>query len=259
MPGKIVILGSGTSYGVPVIGCDCPVCRSTAPQDKRTRAAAWIVGEHGTSIILDVGPDLRQQCLRESINHLDGVLLTHTHADHLHGIDDLRAFTLHDRKPLPLYASSEHCDFIRRHFEYIFQDDAGVFGWGIPRLDLKTVDNAPFELGEFIIHPVPLNHGQWQCTGYRIGNLAYLTDCNGIPETSLGLLQNLDILVIDALRWKPHKTHNSITESLAIVDELKPALTVFTHLSHDICHEKDSAFLPQKCCFAYDGLTLSFS
>ncbi len=259
MPGRIIILGSGTSYDVPVIGCDCDVCRSTDPHDKRTRSAAWIQGEKGTSIIIDVGPDLRQQCLRENICHVDAVFLTHTHADHLNGIDDLRAFSKADKMELPLYASKEDRHFLRKHFEYIFAQKSEKIVWGLPQLALRHVEDGPFTVGEFTVIMVPLVHGRWTCTGYRIGNLAYLTDCSEVPDESLKCLENLDILVIDALRWNPHVTHNSITESIAVAERIHPKLTVFTHMSHDISHEEDGKLLPKGFCFAYDGMTLPFS
>jgi len=259
MPGRITILGSGTSYGVPVIGCDCDVCRSTDPRDKRTRSAAWIRGEKGTSIIIDVGPDLRQQCLRESVAHVDAVFLTHTHADHLNGIDDLRAFSKADKREIPLYASKEDRRFLRAHFEYIFRQKSETVVWGLPQLKLKHVEDGPFKVGGFTVITIPLVHGRWTCTGYRVGNLAYLTDCSDVPEVAFSKLQGLDVLVIDALRWNPHVTHNSISESIAVSERIHPKLTVFTHMSHDISHEEDSKRLPPGFCFAYDGMTLPFS
>ena len=259
MPGKITILGSGTSYGIPVIGCDCDVCRSTDPRDKRTRAAAWILGEQGTSIIIDVGPDLRQQCLRENVRHVDAVFLTHTHADHLNGIDDLRAFSKEEEKAIPLYAREPHRCFLRTHFEYIFGQQKGKRVWGLPHLRLRRVEKSPFIVGEFKVDSFPLVHGCWTSTGYRIGNLAYLTDCSEVPECSMPSLEGLDVLVIDALRWRPHVTHLSIAESIAIAERLRPKLTVFTHMSHEISHVEDSKSLPQGMCFAYDGMTLDFS
>lgn len=255
MSSKLVILGSGTSYGVPVIGCSCDVCASEDKRDKRTRAAAWLCGER-TSLLFDVGPDFRYQCLRHGVRDIDGVLLTHTHADHLNGLDDLRAFTLRSRRVLPVFGHREHLSYVRSHFEYIFEDNMAQFGWGIPRLELTEVATSPFEIGEFRVQPVPLCHGHWRSTGYRIGGLAYLTDCSRIPDESWQYLEGLDTLVIDALRWRPHVTHMSIGESLEVVERLRPRQAFLTHICHEISHEAESKKLPPNVFFAYDGLRI---
>ena len=257
MSSTLVILGSGTSFGVPVIGCDCAVCRSEDPRDRRTRASGWVRG-HGSSLLLDMGPDLREQCLREGIATLDGVLLTHTHADHLHGIDDLRAFSQRRHQALPVYASPEHLAFVRSHFEYIFADDMKTLGWGIPRLELREVGTEAFDAGGFHVQPVPLRHGRWACTGYRLDNLAYLTDCSQIPDGSWRFLKDLDVLVIDALRWSTHKTHESIGESLEVIRRLRPRRAILTHLCHEVSHAADSLKLPPGVELAYDGMAVTY-
>lgn len=255
---ELVILGSGTSFGVPMVGCNCDVCRSTDTRDRRTRAAAWLCGPD-VSILFDAGPDLRQQCLAQRLTSLDAVLLTHTHADHLHGLDDLRAFTQRAKRPLPLFASADDAKQVRQKFAYIFEDNMDRFGWGIPRLEMHEIAAEPFVVAGLSVQPVPLLHGPWQTTGYRIGSMAYLTDCSQIPESSWALLEGLDLLVIDALRWRTHPTHLSIDESLAVAERLRPKRMVLTHLSHEVSHAQDSPKLPSGVQFAYDGMRLELS
>ena len=252
---ELVILGSGTSFGVPMVGCDCAVCRSADPHDRRTRAAAWLRGP-GVSVLIDAGPDLRQQCLAQGIAAADALLITHTHADHLNGLDDVRAFTHRTHRPLPVYASAADAAQVRRQFPYIFADNMAAFGWGVPRLELHEVDEAPFEVAGLSVQPVPLRHGRWGATGYRVGTMAYLTDCSAVPETSLRLLSGVELLVIDALRWRAHPTHLSIGESLAVAERVGARRVVLTHLSHEVSHAGDGPRLPRRASFAYDGMVL---
>lgn len=253
----LTLLGTGTSHGVPMIGCDCPVCRSTDPRDRRLRSAAW-GHTNDTSILIDIGPDLREQAIRQRIMSVDAVFLTHTHADHLHGIDDLRGFTRLRRRALPLYARKHDCDFIRSHFDYIFTDDEFKHGWLIPRIELHELDClTPIRVGALSIQPVPLIHGHSHAMGYRIGNVAYLTDCSAIPESSYPLLQGLDAMVIDGLRWQPHGTHLCFEQAIAAAERLQVPKTYLTHLTHDIAYAENQAKLPPGVFLAYDGMNIT--
>ena len=247
---KITILGSGTSTGVPMVGCRCQVCGSTDPRDKRTRASLLVeLGEQ--RILVDTSTDLRRQALREAIPHVDAVLLTHTHADHIHGIDDLRGFHFIHRRVIPCYGSPETIDKITASFGYIFE---GVHSEGYSPLLEPFPVVAPFELFGCRIVPIPMMHGAHPATGYRFDNAAYLTDCSSIPEASLSLLQGLDLLIIDALRYSPHPNHFNIEGALQVVAALAPRRCWLTHLTHEV-RQSDEARLPRGVEFAYDGLT----
>ncbi len=250
----ITLLGTGTSTGIPVIGCQCPVCRSSHPHNQRTRCSLLLSdGQH--NILIDTSTDFRQQALREDIRHINAVFYTHSHADHLHGIDDLRIFNMYSRQPIPLYGSAETLGRIERSFRYIF--DHGEHSSYVPQLDLFPID-APVVIGNLEMIPVPLRHGPNASTGYRCGPIAYLTDCNAIPDESYPLLENLELLIIDALRFKPHPTHFNISEAVKIAQRIGARQTLLTHLSHDVDHLRDNAALPESVSFAFDGLQLSF-
>lgn len=252
---QFTILGSGTSTGIPVIGCDCPVCRSSDPRNCRTRCSA-LLQYAGHNVLIDTSPDLRLQALREDIRHIDAVLYTHSHADHMHGIDDLRSFTLHSRKPIPVYGSEPTLQRVRENFGYIFEnlDQSGF----IPKLDLFPVAE-PFRLFSLPIVPVPLSHGRIQVLGYRCGPLAYLTDCNAIPASSLELLEGIELLVLDGLRFKPHGTHFNIAQAVQMAQRIGAPQTWLTHLSHEVDHPRHDPQLPNGIQFAYDGQSLCFS
>jgi phosphoribosyl 1,2-cyclic phosphate phosphodiesterase len=248
---KIIILGSGTSTGVPMVGCHCQVCDSSDEHDKRTRASI-LVECGGGHILVDTSTDLREQMLREAIPQVDAVLLTHTHADHLHGIDDLRGFHFIHRKIIPCYGSPETMAKVTGSFSYIF-DGLASEGYS-PRMEPRNVEEA-FELFGCSITPIPIRHGSLGATGYRFGSAAYLTDCSEIPEASMALLQGLDLLIIDALRYSPHPNHFNIQGALQVIETLKPRRAVLTHLTHEVRH-KDGDRLPPGVEFAYDGLAI---
>ncbi|BCG45569.1 Metal-dependent hydrolase, beta-lactamase superfamily I [Citrifermentans bremense] len=248
---KITILGSGTSTGVPMVGCHCQVCGSTDPRDKRTRASI-LVESCGQRILVDTSTDLRTQALREGIPHVDAVLLTHTHADHIHGIDDLRGFYFIHRRIIPCYGSPETIQSISDKFAYIFE---GLTSEGYsPLLEPFPIED-PFELFGCRVVPVPIKHGSFNATGYRFDDAAYLTDCSEIPEQSLALLEGLELLIIDALRFSPHPNHFNIERALQVAQKLRPRRTLFTHLTHEVRHS-DGCQLPAGVEFAYDGMTV---
>ena len=254
MKATLTVLGSGTSMGVPTIGCDCAVCHSSDPQDKRTRPSVMI--EYGGRLVLiDTTPDFREQAIREKITRVDAVLYTHTHADHILGIDDLRPLSFHRPNKIPLYARPEAAEFLRNMFGYIFEPDY-KFG-GIAQRDLKKVD-GPFELFGARFEPVPIIHGETEIYGYRVGTAAYLTDFSDIPAPSLDRLRDLDILFLDALRHKPHPTHSTVENSLRLVEQLKPKRAFFTHICHDLPHAETNATLPDNVRLSHDGMKLEF-
>lgn len=251
---SITILGSGTSTGVPAIGCHCPVCSSTDPRNKRTRCSA-LISYGDSNILIDTSTDLRMQMLREDICRIDAVFYTHSHADHLHGIDDLRAFSYQNTRPLPLYGSETTLKRIETGFNYIF-DRSQASGY-IPQLELHPM-NAPVKIGAVTIEPIPLRHGDTPAFGYRCGPLAYLTDCNAIPESSLERLKGLDLLVLDALRFAPHYSHFNIQQAIDMATRIGATQTLLTHLSHDVNHSVHDNWLPPGINLAYDGQNIHF-
>jgi phosphoribosyl 1,2-cyclic phosphate phosphodiesterase len=255
MKAVLTVLGSGTSMGVPTIGCDCAVCRSSDPRDRRTRPSVLV--EYSSKVVLiDTTPDFRQQAIRENIRQLDAVLYTHTHADHILGIDDLRPLSFrHKPDKLPLYARPSAVNFIRGMFSYIF-DAKYKFG-GLPQVELRPME-GPVELFGARFEPVTVIHGETEIDGFRFGSAAYLTDHSEIPEASFKQLQDLDILFLDALRYKPHPTHSTVETSLKIVERLKPKRAFFTHICHDLAHESTNASLPPNVRLSYDGMKLEF-
>ncbi len=248
----LTILGSGTSTGVPVIGCSCAVCLSGDQRNQRSRCSA-LLSYRGHNILIDTATDLRQQMLREGICHIDAVLYTHEHADHLHGIDDLRVFTLRGEPAIPLYGAASTLEKIRNNFAYIF-DPTSEPGY-TPQLITCPITDT-FNLFGLNFVPVPLLHGSMDVFGYRIGPLAYLTDCNGIPETSVKLLNGVEFLIIDGLRIKPHRTHFNIQQAVAVAKKIGAKNTWLTHLSHEIDHQKHERELPPGIGLAFDGQQL---
>jgi phosphoribosyl 1,2-cyclic phosphate phosphodiesterase len=248
---RVTVLGSGTSHGVPMIGCDCTVCTSTDPRDTRTRPSIVVALPTGT-ILVDTAPELRLQAVAHKVRRVDAVLFTHTHADHLHGIDDLRAYNARQGGAIPLYGSPTSMEDIRVRFDYIFAQS--YLGGGLPLLDLHPVEGPFAVLGHTVV-PVVVLHGHLPVYGYRFGRFAYVTDCSAIPEPSMALLHDLDVLILDALRHKPHPTHFNIAQALEVIAALQPRRAFLTHLTHDVLHRRVAGELPEGVALAYDGLT----
>jgi len=251
---RVTFLGTGTSHGVPMIGCDCAVCRSDDPRDRRSRPSIYVQTEDGCRILVDTTPDLRTQALREDIRRVDAIVFTHAHADHVMGLDEVRRFNMLSGRPMPMYADAQTLDDIRITFRYIFESDAPK-GGGKPDIRLWTIGGA-FSLGRQEIVPIPIHHGTRDILGLRLGRFAYLTDCNGIPYASFALLYGLDCLVLDALRHKPHPTHFTLEQAVAMARRIGARQTYFTHIAHDLAHAATCAALPSGMALAHDGLTI---
>ncbi len=256
MPGptlKITVLGSGTSMGVPTIGCRCAVCTSDDPRDKRLRPSI-LVRRGDASVLVDTTPDFRQQALRAGIERLDAILFTHSHADHIMGLDDVRPFNFRQKGAIPVYAAADTAATIRACFRYIFESERSTTP--IPRIEINTFEGAPFDLFGLAVQPIPLYHGAAPIFGFRFGRAAYLTDHSEIPEESMEQLRGLDVLFLDALRHRPHPTHSTVAKSLETVERLAPRRAFFTHICHDLPHEGTEESLPAHVRLAYDGLEL---
>lgn len=255
----VTILGCGTSTGVPVIACPCPICQSPDSRNHRTRASLW-VEIAGKSILIDTGPDFRQQILREGIKRLDAVLYTHPHADHCHGIDDLRAFNFFQKTPVPIYCHPWTANEFLIKFAYIFKNKA-IEGGGIPDLRIERFDPLTESLdvqGARII-PLPLEHGSRQSVGYRMESVAYVVDCSYIPPLSMNRLQGLSVLILDCVQLGPHRTHLNLERALEVVGQLKPERTYLTHLGHEFDYEywmRKPGPLPEGISLAFDGLRI---
>jgi phosphoribosyl 1,2-cyclic phosphate phosphodiesterase len=260
MPGArtFTFLGTGTSVGVPMIGCECAVCRSTNPRNHRYRCAV-LIGLPQGNLLIDTPPELRLQLLRERVGLVHATLLTHYHADHLFGLDDVRLFPKALGGPLPLYCTSEVESKVRQSFAYAFQPENEQLPIGfVPRLILRRITEEPFTvLGQRVV-PIPLIHAQFDVLGFRIDDVAYCTDVNEIPERSWPLLRGLRVLVLDALRHKPHPAHFSLNQALEVIDRVKPARAYLTHMTHELEHEATNRLLPRGVELAYDGLKFEF-
>jgi phosphoribosyl 1,2-cyclic phosphate phosphodiesterase len=246
---RLTILGSGTSMGIPVIGCSCEVCTSTDPRNQRLRSSALI--EHdGTTILIDAGPDLRTQMLRQHVTRLDALLLTHAHADHIGGIDDLRPFTMRATQALPVYGDPYTLGRVRHMFDYVFASGPSLS----TRPQLETCSLQPsFRVGSITIEPLQVMHGSYAITAYRFGRLAYITDASQIPPQTMERLHGLDVLILNALRFDPHPLHFTVNQALAIVAQLRPRQAFFTHITHDLDHATVNEHLPPPAQLAYDG------
>jgi phosphoribosyl 1,2-cyclic phosphate phosphodiesterase len=252
--GRMVFLGTGTSVGVPAIGCGCPVCTSDNPRNRRTRCGLAL-GLPGGNLLVDTPPDLRQQLLRERIGIVHAVLYTHEHADHIFGLDDLRLMQFYLGGPVPLYCEPAVERRIRKSFDYAFQPGERLHTGAIPQLAMRSIDLEPFQVLGVTVIPMRLHHGHTvPVLGFRFGNVAYCTDVNAIPPESMDRLRELDVLVLDCLRREPHATHFGLQEALGIVEELRPMRTLLTHMSHNFDHDTTNAELPAGVELAYDGL-----
>jgi phosphoribosyl 1,2-cyclic phosphate phosphodiesterase len=240
-----------------MIGCACAVCRSTDPRDTRLRPSIYLECDDGMRILVDTTPDLRQQALTHNLNQVDAVLYTHSHADHVLGLDEVRRYNHMTHRALPLYGDAATLADIRRIFSYVFEPNAAK-GGGVPDLRLNTIV-GPFCLGRTEILPLRVMHGGRPVLAFRIGGFAYLTDCNEIPETTMAQLQGLDVLVLDALRRKRHPTHFSLGEAVSVAERLGARQTLFTHCCHDLGHAETNASLPERIALAYDGLRIACS
>jgi phosphoribosyl 1,2-cyclic phosphate phosphodiesterase len=254
---RLTFLGTGTSFGVPQIGCDCAVCRSTDPRDKRTRAGA-IVESDGATILIDTPPELRLQLIAGGFSHVDAVLYTHEHADHINGIDDLRIFSMRQRRPLPVFGPPETLDRLRASFNYIFDDAVSPYeGTSKPSLEMRAMEpGRSVRVAGVEVIPLAFRHGHLRVFGYRIGPLAYITDVKSIPEAERVSLRGLDVLALNALWWRPHPTHLSIDEAVEVAQSLAARRTYLTHLTHETGHAALAERLPQGIFPAYDGLSV---
>lgn len=250
---RFIFTGTGTSQGIPVIACECEVCKSTDQRDKRLRTAALIQSEQ-TSIAIDAGPDFRQQMLRHQVDRLDAVLFTHQHKDHTAGLDDIRAFNFRQRRAMQIYANAATIEHLKREYYYIFENTGYP---GIPLLEFNLISEAPFFINEIEFRPIPVMHAEMEVYGYRINNFAYITDANYISEASYQKLQGVETLVLNALRQKHHHSHFSLNEAVEIAQSLKCKQAYFTHISHMMgSHEATSSLLPPHIQIAVDGLEL---
>jgi phosphoribosyl 1,2-cyclic phosphate phosphodiesterase len=254
MKATLTVLGSGTSMGVPTLGCRCKVCTSTDPNDQRTRPSVYIQ-YGGKAVLIDTTPDFRTQAIREHICAIDAVLYTHAHADHIMGLDDVRPLSFKRPEPIPLYANPGTLAQIESSFRYVFDPDPDYTT--LPRVVLKEM-NGSIDLFGAHFEPLPLLHGKAQVHGFRFGAAAYLTDFSEIPPASMERLRGLDILFLDALRHRPHPTHSNVENSIKLVEQLQPRRAFFTHISHDLGHAETNASLPPHIRLAHDGLRLEF-
>jgi phosphoribosyl 1,2-cyclic phosphate phosphodiesterase len=247
----LTILGSGTSHGIPMIGCDCPVCTSDDPRDRRTRTSA-VFSYDGCNLLIDTGPELRLQCVARNIRRADAILFTHHHADHVVGLDDVRRFNWLQRSPITVYGNERTIGYVRSMFAYAFTDEPD-YPSAKPELHTRVID-GPIELFGRIVTPIPYFHGPLPVLGYRVGNIAYCPDCNRIPDESRSLLQGLDVLILNALRRRPHPTHFTIDEAVEEARRIGARRTYFTHIAHELGHAAANAELPDGMALSYDGL-----
>jgi phosphoribosyl 1,2-cyclic phosphate phosphodiesterase len=254
---EMIIMGTGTSVGVPVVGCRCAVCRSDNPRNSRMRSGVLVRAPEG-EFVIDTGPELRLQLVREDVSLIRAAVFTHSHADHIMGLDDLRIFGFKLKTEIPLYCESTVEEFIRQTFSYAFVDpNSHAHPYAAPRFRFEEVcPGKPFDVLGLQLMPIRLKHGKLPILGYRIGNVAFCTDVSTVPEESRALLQGLDTLVIDALRHKPHPTHLSVEQALRWIDVLKPRKAYFTHMSHDLDYDQLCQELPDHVRPAYDGLKI---
>jgi phosphoribosyl 1,2-cyclic phosphate phosphodiesterase len=251
---EIIVLGTGTSHGVPMIGCECLVCTSDDPHDKRTRPSIW-VRYGGVRFLLDTSPELRLQCLANGIRDVDAVLFTHHHADHVAGLDDLRRFNWMTKRALPCYGTERTLAGVKRMFSYAFEL-AENSPHSRPQLELRTIGGKAFEVNGVQIVPIPLMHGPMPVLGFRFGPFAYCTDCSSVPDDSISLLRGIEILILDALRHDEHPTHLSLKQAVGLAGRIGANRTYFTHMAHQLKHADTNAMLPSGMALAHDGLRI---
>ncbi len=247
---RITLLGTGTSHGIPMIGCDCAVCTSTDPHDKRSRTSIYIEYD-GRGVLVDTTPELRVQCLDNDVRRADAVLFTHGHADHVTGLDDLRRFNWLQQAALPCYANRRTLDTLMRMFRYAFRDDPD-YPSAKPRLSPLEID-GDFDLFGRQVMSIELFHGEMPVLGFRFGPFAYCTDCSHIPDASLARLEDLDVLVLDGLRRRPHPTHFNLEQAVEMAHRIRARRTLFTHIAHELGHAETNAELPEGMALAFDG------
>lgn len=252
---KFTVLGSGTSSGVPTIGCSCPTCLSDDPRDKRLRTSLLIESDT-TTVVIDTSSDFRQQMLRHNVHSLDAVVYTHHHFDHIGGFDDIRAFNFILNRPIHIYAMQETLAALQRTFAYAFEPPKQL-GGGVPLVQVHHIDTTPFTVGDIALTPIPLLHGTMRVQGYRIGSLAYCTDTNHIPASSLPLLEGVEVLILDALRYHEHPTHFTVEQAIEVARAIGARQTYFTHIAHNITHAELENNLPTGIALSYDGLHFS--
>jgi len=252
----VTLLGTGTSFGVPMVGCNCDVCTSSRSENKRLRVSA-LIQQGDYNLLVDCSPDFRQQALRHNITQVNAILFTHNHSDHIMGIDDLRIYNWRQKKPVQVYGQDYVIEDIKTRFSYCFLPHR--YEGAAPKLDLHILDGNEFELGPFHIVPVLAKHWNLPIYGYRIGNLGYMTDCSYIPRESIEKLIGVEILVINALRPNPHPAHFSLTQAIEVANKIKPQRAYFTHISHKLEHHSTNAMLQQDNELAYDGLSFELS
>jgi phosphoribosyl 1,2-cyclic phosphate phosphodiesterase len=255
MEGELIFLGSGTSMGVPTLGCECNVCTSTDPRDKRLRPSVMVRWEDHC-VLIDTGPDFREQALRHKIRNVDAVLYTHAHADHILGLDDLRPLSFLRERNIPLYAEEAAAQVLERVYDYTFAPDTTYKNRA--RVELCRLGNC-IEIFGILFQRIRLLHGTLEVAGFRFGKAAYLTDMSSIPEESLSLLDGLEVLVLDALRRKYHPSHSTLPDSIEWARKIRPQQTYFTHMSHDLGHVETESTLPEGMWLAYDGLKVPFT
>lgn len=250
---KITFLGTGTSQGIPLIGCDCKVCTSSDKKDNRLRSSVFI--QHGdTNLVIDTGPDFRQQMLREKITKLDAVIFTHEHKDHIAGLDEVRAYNFINQMIMPVFATKRVQQAIKREFAYIFAEEKYP---GIPQIELITIDNDVFDVNGIQITPINVMHHKLPVKAFRIGNFTYITDANFISETDKAKIKGSEVIVVNSLRRNHHISHFTFEEAIELMEELKPKKAYFTHISHQLGKHEDVALeLPDFIELAYDGLTI---
>jgi len=250
---KITILGSGTSHGVPMIACDCDVCTSTDSRDKRLRSAI-LIDKNSSTILIDAGPDIRQQLLSHKLFSLDALLLTHAHKDHIAGMDDLSRFNQLTKKSFPVYASEDVLTQVKREFYYAFRENPYP---GVPKFSLHALSEKGFSVAGILFQPLPVMHYKLPILGFRTDDFAYITDAKTIPDSTMQKLKGLDLLIINALRKKPHISHLSLDEALDIIEKVKPKKALLTHISHRLGKHSDvESILPENVFLAYDGMSI---